>query len=295
MADAADGPNGPNGAERQSAGAVLVGVDDGSGQEPVLRHAARHAVLHGSPLRVLHVVEHRTAADAGAEVVGRLEKLVRSEFPGLPVTAEAVTGRAAAVLLERSREAAWLVVGHRGSGGFPRLPLGSVSWQVATHAECPVIVIRSAELPEAPANRVVAGVDLSQVSEAALDVAYAEADLRGARLELVHGSFHLGEMPSGPSMTQPDFTSMDASARTALETEAAGRRERFPRVRVDVRVECLRPATLLADASRGAALLVVGSHGRTGLRRLLLGSVSGEVLHTASCPVVVVPTTTVTD
>ncbi|MCW7987409.1 hypothetical protein XF35_19685 [Streptomyces platensis subsp. clarensis] len=48
----------------------------------------------------------------------------------------------------------------------------------------------------------------------------------------------------------------------------------------------------LTEASQRVALLVVGSHGRTGLRRLMLGSVSAETLHTASCPVLVVPPAT---
>ncbi|MFD4586022.1 universal stress protein [Streptomyces sp. NPDC058423] len=56
-----------------------------------------------------------------------------------------------------------------------------------------------------------------------------------------------------------------------------------------MRVERSRPASLLVDSSRDATLLVVGTHGRTGLRRLMLGSVSGEMLHTAECPVVVAP------
>ncbi|MGW7364994.1 universal stress protein [Streptomyces sp. NPDC054841] len=280
---------------------VLVGVDQGSGQESVVRYAAQQASLHGRPLHILHVVEHRAPAAAqekpgeqlapdgpGTEILTPLVALIESEFPRLRVTSESVDGRPAAVLLERSSEVPWVVVGHRGSGGFARLALGSVSWQVATHSVCPVFVVRSGEVSVAAENRVVTGVDVSDPAEEALDVAYAEAALRGARLELVHGSFHLGEAPSGPGMVEPDFEIRDEALRTSLREVADSRRERYPEVPVDVRVERLRPATLLADASQNAVLLVVGSHGRSGLRRLLLGSVSSEVLHTAACPVAVV-------
>lgn len=276
---------------------VLVGVEEGGDQQTIVRHAARQAALHRRPLRLLHVIEaadtqeRQTAATAlGAGVVEPLTAMVRLDFPQVPVTAEVVPGRPAAVLVERSSEAPLLVLGHRGSGGFARLPLGSVSWQVATHAACPVIVVRPGETSTAPENRVVVGVDISEVSEEALDLAFAEADLRGARLELLHANFHLGEMPTGPGMVAPDFKALDDAARRQLEAVAAERGARYPRVAVDVRVERVRPATILAEASRRAALLVVGSHGRTGLRRLMLGSVSAAVLHTAASPVAVVPT-----
>ncbi|WP_455355707.1 universal stress protein [Streptomyces sp. SYSU K217416] len=277
----------------RSDGPVLVGVAEGAGQEAVVRYAAQQASMHGRPLHVLHATEQppgrETAPERGTTVVAPLVALARAEFPGLQVTAEAVPGRPAAVLLERSSQAAWLVVGHRGSGGFARLPLGSVSWQVATHADCPVVVVRPGGTSAPPENRVVVGVDVSDVSGPALDLAFAEAELRGARLEMLHASFHLGQMPGGPGMVVPDFDAFDNAAREVLAEEAAKRRDRYPDVGVDVRLERVRPATVLAEASRGAALLVVGSHGRTGLRRLLLGSVSAEVLHTAECPVAVVP------
>ncbi|MET9430825.1 universal stress protein [Streptomyces sp. NPDC003036] len=281
---------------------VVVGVEDSPGQEDLIRFAAGQAVLHGAALRIVHVV--RADGDAVTrteeELVQRYERTVRSEFPELTVAGELPRGHAAAVLVERSAEAAMIVIGHRGSGGFPRLPLGSVSWQVATHAECPVIVVRPGEAGETGEsgglggpreNRVVVGVDTEEASLAALDLAYTEAELRGARLEVVHGAYHPGMVPTGPvGMVPPDFSVMDDGAEAFLRKETELRRDRHPGVEADVRIEHTRPASLLVEAARDASLLVVGTRGRTGLRRLLLGSVSAEVLHTAHCPVLVVPT-----
>ncbi|MCF3145482.1 universal stress protein [Streptomyces platensis] len=284
---------------------VLVGVEQGSPQQDIVRYAAQQARLHHSPLHILHVSqttgsgegnadrESEAASETrGASVVESFKELARREYPDVAVSAETVSGRPAEVLLERSSTTSSLVLGHRGSGGFPRLPLGSVSWQVATHAECPVLVIRPHESLPAPERRVAVGVDIADISEEALDQAYTEAAARGARLELLHANFHFSELPTGPGMIAPDFKALDESARCILETAAAERRERFPEVPTDIRVERVRPSTLLTEASQRVALLVVGSHGRTGLRRLMLGSVSAETLHTASCPVLVVPPAT---
>lgn len=284
---------------------VLVGVEQGDGQDAVVRYAARHASSHGRQLHLLHAVEGsppaRSEQEGGqrtspversvAAVVAPMVQLVESEFPEVVVTAEAVDGRPAATLVERSVEASWLVIGHRGSGGFPRLPLGSVSWQVSTHARCPVVVVR----PGAGVVRgspVVVGVDVHDVPGEALDLAYAEAELRGVGLRMVHGAFRMSQMPAGPGMVAPDFEALDERARQVLAKEAAKRASRYPEVKVDLHVERVRPATVLAEASQRACLLVVGSHGRTGVRRLMLGSVSGEALHTAACPVAVVPSPT---
>ncbi|WP_228982082.1 universal stress protein [Streptomyces sp. DH12] len=287
---------------------IIVGVDEGPGQEHLVLFAAREAALRGRPLHIAHAIplplsglvggpddggEGGPAAREGAHHLRRFEDLARSAVPEVTVAGELPLGHAAAVLVERSRDAEMIVIGHRGSGGFPRLPLGSVSWQVATHAQCPVIVVRpgAAEEPDRPgAGRVVVGVDTGDASLDALDLAYVEAELRGARLELVHGAFSPGMVPTGPiGMVPPDFATLDQGARDFLTKEIDRRRHRHPAVQAELRIEHTRPATLLAEASRDASLLVVGSRGRTGLRRLLLGSVSAEVLHTAECPVAVTP------
>ena len=58
------------------------------------------------------------------------------------VTVRAVNGLAAQELIDASADADLVVVSSRGGGGFPGLKMGSVSSQVASHAECPVVVIR---------------------------------------------------------------------------------------------------------------------------------------------------------
>lgn len=282
---------------------IVAGIDRGPGHETLVRFAAREAALHTRPLHIAHAMElplpggsiadeeeSRSAAKAGAQLVEHYERLARDEVPGLFVGGELIMGPAAEGLIERSADAELIVIGHGGSGGFARLPLGSVSWQVATHAECPVIIVRPSETAGRPDNRVVVGVDTDEVSLQALDMAYLEAGLRGARLDVVHCAFDVATSPTGAITTVPvDPTWVRSGQRDFFDTELRRRRDRHPGVEVNLRIEHASPGPLLVEVSTGACLLVVGSRRRTGVRRLLLGSVSAAVLHTAHCPVAVVP------
>jgi nucleotide-binding universal stress UspA family protein len=168
-------------------------------------------------------------------LVEHYERLAREEVPGLSVGGELIMGHAAAGLIERSAEAELIVIGHRGSGGFPRLPLGSVSWQVATHAECPVVVVRPSLTAERPDNRVVVGVDTDDASLQALDLAYLEADLRGARLDVVQCAVDVATSPTGAMTTVPlDPTLVKSGPQEFFDAELRRRRDRHPGVEVKV-------------------------------------------------------------
>ncbi|WP_037679131.1 universal stress protein [Streptomyces albus] len=289
-------------------GPVLVGVDDAHDQQVVLRHAAAEAVRRGLPLHILHAVEWPLPAGASeiyrevsapqaqaAAVLAPFTAQAHTEHAGLNVVAEPYAGRPAAALVERSARVSLIVVGHRGTGGFPRLPLGSVSWQVATHAECPVIVVRPGRTAVHPVHRVVVGVDTADPTAEPLRFAFEEAALRDAELILLTAGSRTRPVTMEPP--GPAVPGRGAVARTEngpedvrdLEDLATAWRHEYPNVTVTTRHVAGRPAAALTEASHGAELVVVGSHGRTGVRRALLGSVSAEVLHTAACPVAVVP------
>lgn len=89
-------------------------------------------------------------ADFEAAVVKRLEADVApilAEFPEVPVEVSAVRGQPATALVNASSEAELLVVGPRGVGGFKGLMLGSVSDHLVSHANCPVVVVRTEDDP----------------------------------------------------------------------------------------------------------------------------------------------------
>ncbi|MFJ8150271.1 universal stress protein [Streptomyces sp. NPDC096048] len=226
-----------------------------------------------------------------AAVVDRFEAVARSAFPDLAVAGELPFRGPTSTLVERSTEACLLVLAHRGAAGFPRLALGSVSLQAATHSRCPVLVTRPGSHRGPAPERVVTGADLVHYSQETMEFAFAEADRRSAHLRVVHALHRTTLLPGPGSVTaaEREVCETEDSARALVEERIAELRGQHPQVPVELHIEWARPATRLTELSQEANLLVVGSRGRTGLRRLLLGSVSSEFLHTAHCPVAVVP------
>jgi nucleotide-binding universal stress UspA family protein len=144
-----------------------------------------------------------------------------------------------------------------------------------------------------PVKRVVVATDFSEGSERALTFAIRFAKPLGAAIDLVHvypmpASGVMSPIPGVVPMPPPGPEVLDG-----IERQLAARAATIRASGVD----CLtanpqgNPAVeIVAYAKRIAAeLIVTGTHGRTGLRRMLLGSVAEEVLHKAHCPVLVVP------
>ena len=139
-----------------------------------------------------------------------------------------------------------------------------------------------------PSGVVVVGVDGSRESEAALWFATEEATLRGALLRIVcawepSASGNLGE---AFAPTPDEFVHAKHHAEDVLR--GALQQVRAVPLKVEAVAEEGGPAVVLLEQAAGAELLVVGSRGLGAAKRLLLGSVSHDVAHHASCPVVIV-------
>lgn len=202
---------------------------------------------------------------------------------GVDVSGEVVTGAAAAVLLAEARDAALVVVGDRGLGGFSGLLLGSVAVQLAAHAPVPVVVIRGTEHPKGP---VVVGVDGSGHSDLAVGYAFEEAAFRDTELRAVHAWTH--PVASEPGDMLPLVYDVTDEETRVLAEALAGWCDRYPEVKVTRTLVRGRARRALVEESTRAQLLVVGARGRGGFTELLLGSVSHAALHHARCPVAVV-------
>ncbi|MBX6386794.1 MAG: universal stress protein [Microbispora sp.] len=278
---------------------ILVGVDGSHAALAAAAWAAREADLRGVPLRVANAIPAWAASGtesgryakvaawmrdgAAATLAAALER-VRAEAPRVQVDTAVLAGDPRPALIEACTEVDLLVVGNHGLGGFRGLLLGSVAQGVAGHAPCDVVVVR--EPATASRGEVVAGIDGSPASACVLDFAFAEAALRGAGLRVVHAYSPL-DAGRGLAPVPDDFDDEKTQVRMVAEA-LAGRRERYPDLRVTGEAVRSHPVDALLRASEGADLLVVGSRGRGGFTGLLLGSVSQALLHHATVPVAVV-------
>ena len=138
--------------------------------------------------------------------------------------------------------------------------------------------------------RIVVGIDDSPGGRAALGWALDEAALRHATLEVVHAwTLPLSEgWNSEWPADEVWFRDEAATVVNELIEECVDEASAVEIIRVPLR--CEGPAFGLLERSRSADLLVVGSRGRGGFAGLLLGSVSTQCVHHATCPVVVIPT-----
>jgi nucleotide-binding universal stress UspA family protein len=156
------------------------------------------------------------------------------------------------------------------------------------------------ELPPVPADplepggRIVVGIDESDHALIALRWGLREALVRKASVEVVHAWLPpVTALPFGATMPMSlDEGEIDAAARADLDkvvdTALAELGDAGGAPEVIRTVLPGSAAPTLVEVSEDAALLVVGSHGRTGWRKLMLGSVADAVVQHATCPVVVV-------
>lgn len=186
-------------------------------------------------------------------------------------------------LLDAAGGADLLVVGARGLGGFKGLLLGSVTRKLIERSTVPVAVIRGA-VP-VPGRRIVVGVDGSAESAAALRWASDAARATGRSLAVVHA--WMVSWPADVTMVAETFGVFRDEAQRVLDDAV---RSVGAGVEVEpVLVEGGVTRALLDAAEHDTALVVVGTRGKGGALAAVLGSVSHQLSHHATVPLVVVP------
>jgi nucleotide-binding universal stress UspA family protein len=224
-----------------------------------------------------------------------VEQTLLDEYaPDHPIDIQYVAreGEIAEEILEEAQRigADLIVMGTHGRTGVSWLISGSVATSVLRKAQCPVLALRSrVHMHRDDGVRVILHpTDFSENSRPALEVARSLARDHGARLVVLHVT-PPAILMDGTVAAEIDPSTFHAALED-LRNKLEGPDLKYPvETRLNLgfdREEILRTAEEL-----GCDLIVMGTHGRTGLGRVLMGSVAESVLPRAACPVIVVKAT----
>ena len=228
------------------------------------------------------ILEHETGMRALAEDLQR---------PGRDVRVRAAHGRPASTIVDEAARlgADLIVVGSRGRGTLATIVLGSVAAEVVDKATCPVLVART------PLVRRILVADDGSASSVAVGLVRAWPIFRSCEAVVLSVS----DVPAMPVAAGPlRHPAADEEVARAADAErdahrrvARRRAEELTRAGMHARAEERTgdPAEqiVLSAIEREADLIVVGSHGRGGLARLVIGSVARSVLVHAPCSVLI--------
>jgi nucleotide-binding universal stress UspA family protein len=180
-----------------------------------------------------------------------------------------------------------VVIGTHGRTGLSRVFLGSVAEMVVRHAPCSVLAIPKGG-GTAPFARVLCAIDFSPSSRQALELAVGLARAPKASATLLHVIEPPRLYAEEPVALEVD-PGLGARSQQLLEQWGADLAKKYP-VAVASRVRLGRAGTqILAMVGEENAfdLIALGSHGRTGISRMLMGSVAERVVRHAGRPVLV--------
>ena len=297
---------------------ILVPIDFSPESLKALRYAKRLVERFKAKLHMVHVVtpplvlfpqpRQVLPPNFTEEMVGnatdRFEEVVR-DF-SLPLRHRHYTVRIGAVAHEinevaRITRTDFIVIATRGYTGLKRAFLGSTTESVVRNAPCPVLVVREKE--HGAANRrgrkaalqvrkILVPLDFSEASRLGLEYALGFAQEFHATVVLFHsvfvtayllGNAYTAHYTPSPITTQTDY----AKAEIEKLREAIARKGG----RVEAKLALGSPLEQITKYIKkaGIDLIITSTHGRTGLRRVLIGSTAERIVRYAMCPVLVVP------
>lgn len=287
---------------------IVVGVNGTPAAERAMRYAVRraeqekcgvllinavHEVVPVSPMWPL--ITRSTLLDIGNGILADSQQLAEQMVGrSVPIAAKAMIGPAVTALADAGETARLIVLGHRGASTLERIFTGATTLGVVARASCPVVSVPR-EWDEQPARqRIVAGIDGSEISRQVLASAFAMASERGARLDVVH-CWELEPVYSvlfANVSLATEWRQHTSGLISALVDEQAAR---YPDVVVNTHLEYADVAQALIHHSANADAIILGRHGQGGASSRVAiampGSVARALIQHAHCPVELIPVT----
>jgi nucleotide-binding universal stress UspA family protein len=240
-----------------------------------------------------HSLEHNQIARRQAESYLRSIR-ISHESPRLAVINKVVDGDVAAVILDTAEDddIDLIVMSTHGRSGFSRLMMGSITERVLHHAPCPVMTIRN----DMPIRHMLITLDGSPLAEKVLEPALAVAEKLGCEITLLHVEH--------PVVYSPEFVKELERAEQGLGEQYVQDIFAQPNFYLELMLDRLRPRglpiqgrvasgpvaqTIMRFAEyHNVDLIAMCTHGRTGLRRWVYGSVTEKTMRSVPCNMLIV-------
>ncbi len=282
---------------------ILLATDGSEYSEGAIREAIKLAKACASRLTVMSVIDNNPEFEALApQIIEKKVKLARQYLDTVEARAKEAGIECETLVLEGEdayrtitdeaarNKSTMIVMGRRGRTGLKRLVIGSVTARVIGHSSCNVLVVpKDATLDF---KSIVVATDGSKYSTAAVAEAITIAKRNGSALTVI------AAVPSDLlTTTDIDFTMnqqqlIAENEMKEAEKNAKEAKEKAQRESVDAKAFVLsgRPyETIIQTAQETKAdLIVLGSHGRTGIEKFLMGSTAERVILLSSCSILVV-------
>jgi nucleotide-binding universal stress UspA family protein len=307
---------------------VLLAVDGSAFSLAAVDEAARMPWPQGSEIKLISAVEMPTPVVVGtlpmpdnyhaewekaledqavSNTTSALARFRQSGGAKINVTTNTIKGESKIAILEEAEHwgADLLIVGTHGYNAFERFWLGSVSRAIASHAHCSVEIVRQPAEAKHTANRtamkILLATDGSNCGSQAVEEVAGRPWPAGSEVCLL-SAIHLPMTPTPETWSLPDsyYTQIEKDGRDHAEDviEKASARLVESNARREIPLTLTRRAVfghaeeVIINTAKewGADLIVLGSHGHSGFRRFLLGSVSQAVASHAPCSVEIVRT-----
>ncbi len=286
---------------------ILMPTDFSPCSEVALDQAILWARLFSAEIHLLHVITLHSVSDPNAAfpsledlhdhldqfAVGELAKFKEMDpLQGLKLHTErrrAITVAPEIVAYAEEHEIDLIVLGTHGLRGLRRFMMGSVAEEVIRTAGCPVLTVRGSKAGKADAiQRILVPFDFSTEAKQSLLEVEGLAKVNDAKIDLLHvaaapippGSYASIPLPAAHYDSLAEL--MEKNLRELAEESALA-------AKIEVHVLVGNAAWEICDFAdkAGSNLIVLTSHGLSGLNRILLGSVSEKVARMAECPVLI--------
>jgi nucleotide-binding universal stress UspA family protein len=273
---------------------VLVAVDLSTTGERAMNRALQLAASHGAELTIVHIMEEGLPLEAQALVTAKDEDAIRDRLAANPlaeqikITVNMVVGRPETDIVERAvmTNANCIVLGlHDRLLAENRAIQGTLTEAVIGGTKLPVLLVQGEA--QGPYRSATVGIDLTPLAVYALKAALLVAP--HAALQLVHAyaadSLSLENTPTDLVRRVKSFA---AAEKELLDRAAAGAGLEEIALRTAAVEGDPREVLKMKVEKYASDLLVLATHGRTGLRRSLLGSVTTDLINERLCDILVI-------